>query len=51
VLLNVGGFYDPLLAWVERAIADGFEKPERRGYLSVTEDPSRAVVLCEQVRR
>jgi uncharacterized protein (TIGR00730 family) len=51
VLLNVDGFYDPLLAWVERAIADGFEKPERRAFLSVTDDPARAVVLCEQVRR
>jgi len=51
VLLNADGFYDPLLDWVERAIADGFEKPERRAYLSVTADPARAVVLCEQVRR
>lgn len=51
VLLNVGGYYDPLLAWVENAIADGFEKAERRAFLAVTEDPARAVDLCEQVRR
>jgi uncharacterized protein (TIGR00730 family) len=50
VLLNVEGFYDPLLAWVERAVADGFEKAERRAYLSVTSDPIRAVLLCERVR-
>ena len=51
VLLDVGGFWDPLLAWVERSIADGFEKPERRAFLSVTPDPARAVLLCEQALR
>ena len=29
-LLNVDGFYDPLLALVERAVADGFIKPANR---------------------
>lgn len=51
VLLDVDGFWDPLLAWVERSIADGFEKAERRAYLAVTQDPSRAVLLCEQALR
>ncbi len=26
-LLNIAGFFDPLLAWVQRAIADDFIKP------------------------
>ena len=30
-LLNVDGFYDPLLALVDRAVTDGFIKPENRG--------------------
>jgi uncharacterized protein (TIGR00730 family) len=51
VLLNVNGFYDPLLSQVERAIADGFERPERRAFLAVTEDPAEAVSLCEKARR
>jgi uncharacterized protein (TIGR00730 family) len=51
VLLDVDGFWEPLLAFVERAIADGFERPERRAYLSVTTDPARAVLLCEQAIR
>lgn len=30
-LLNVAGYYDPLIAQVERAIADGFIRAEQRG--------------------
>ena len=29
-LLNVNGFYDPLLAMFERAVADGFLRPQNR---------------------
>lgn len=47
VLLDVEGFWTPLLDFVERAIADGFEKPARRAYLSRTSDPAEAVRLCE----
>jgi predicted Rossmann-fold nucleotide-binding protein len=41
VLLNLGGFFDPLLAQVERAIAEGFDRPELRDFLRVTDDPER----------
>jgi uncharacterized protein (TIGR00730 family) len=34
-LLNVGGFFDPLLAWIDRAVAEGFLRPEHRGLLQV----------------
>jgi uncharacterized protein (TIGR00730 family) len=30
-LLNVAGYYDPLVALFDRAVADGFIKPETRG--------------------
>ncbi len=37
-LLNTAGFYDPLLAWIERAIADDFVKLKNRGLLMVEAD-------------
>jgi hypothetical protein len=48
VLLSTERFYDPLVAHLERAIAEGFEKPEVRGFLRVTQDPRAAVALCEE---
>ena len=48
VLLNTAGFFDPLLAQIERAIADGFVRPEHRALCAVTADPAHAVDLCEQ---
>jgi hypothetical protein len=47
VLLNTQGFFDPLLAQIERAIADRFDRPEVRGFFAVTEDPRAAVDLVE----
>jgi len=47
VLLNTAGFYEALLAQLQRAIEDGFDKPSVRDYLSVSDDPVRAVELCE----
>lgn len=38
-LLNVAGFYDPLIAQVDRAVADGLIKPEMRSILVVDADP------------
>jgi uncharacterized protein (TIGR00730 family) len=37
-LLNVEGYYDPLLAWLERAFAEGFIKEKYRGLLTVAQD-------------
>ena len=47
VLVDTGGFFQPLVAQIERAIRDGFDDPEMREAFSVTEDPERAVALCE----
>jgi uncharacterized protein (TIGR00730 family) len=38
-LLNVAGFFDPLLAWLDRTVADGFVRAEHRGLLRVAEEP------------
>lgn len=45
-LLNVEGYYDPLLALIERAIAEGFILPEYAELLTVERDPER---LLEQL--
>jgi len=47
VLLNTAGYFDPLLAQVERAVGEGFEAPAARSYFRVTDDPRGAVDLCE----
>jgi uncharacterized protein (TIGR00730 family) len=39
-LLNVGGFYDPLIALFDRAVAEGFIKPENRGIVVSHSDPA-----------
>ncbi len=49
VLLNTGGYFDPLLEQIERAIADGFEAAASRSLFHVTDDPVRAVSLCEAI--
>ena len=37
-LYNVAGFFDPLLAWIDRAIADDFIRPHNRDLLTVGAD-------------
>ncbi|MGH0033180.1 MAG: TIGR00730 family Rossman fold protein [Myxococcota bacterium] len=48
VLLNTAGFWDPLVAQVDRFVETRFDKPAVRDYWRVTDDPSRAVSLCEE---
>jgi uncharacterized protein (TIGR00730 family) len=50
VLLNAEGFWDPLLAWFERAIDGGFEQPAARVWWSVAATAAAAVDLCETFR-
>jgi len=39
-LINVNGYFDPLLAFLDGAVANGFMRPEHRRMLLVAEDPS-----------
>jgi uncharacterized protein (TIGR00730 family) len=39
-LLNVGGFYDPLIALFDRAVAEGFVKPENRPIVVAHANPA-----------
>jgi len=40
-LLNVSGFYDPLLALVDRAVDEGFVRPENRDIVVTDDHPGR----------
>jgi uncharacterized protein (TIGR00730 family) len=53
VMVNVGGFYDPLLAFFDRAVEHGLIKPQNRGLVQVARDASEAleIIECEWSRR
>lgn len=40
-LLNVGGYFDPLSAFLDAAVAEGFVRPEHRGFVLEDDDPGR----------
>jgi uncharacterized protein (TIGR00730 family) len=40
-LLNVGGFYSPLAAFIDQAVTEGFIKPVHRASIVVDDDPER----------
>ena len=40
-LLNVGGFYTPLAAFIDQAVTEGFIKPIHRAMIVVDDDPER----------
>jgi uncharacterized protein (TIGR00730 family) len=42
-LLNVAGFFDPLLAFFDHAVAQGFLKPEHRALILDDADPLRLI--------
>jgi uncharacterized protein (TIGR00730 family) len=48
-LLNIAGFFDPLLAWLDRAVADGFLRAEHRGLLHVTEEAGKLLDMLLDV--
>lgn len=48
VLVNVGGYYDGLLAFLDKAVEQGFIKPENRGLVKVARDVSEALEMVER---
>lgn len=38
-LLDVGGYYDPLVAFLDHSVQEGFVRPEHRRLLTVAADP------------
>lgn len=49
-LLNVAGFFDPLRAWLDHAVREGFLRAAHRGLLLEAEEPERLLDLLEQYR-
>src|SRR6185369_18085060 len=47
VLVNVAGFWDPLLALIDRQIADGLVKPAYRDLLTVVPDATGALAALD----
>ena len=50
-LLNVAGFHDPLLAFLDGAVAAGFVAPGHRDALMVDDDPARLVARLHAAAR
>jgi uncharacterized protein (TIGR00730 family) len=48
-LLNVSGYYDPLIAFLDHAAAEDFIKPEHRALMIVEASPERLLERFEQV--
>ena len=47
VLMNLNGFYDPLLAMIDRAVTEGFVRPHLRDYVLVAHDPDGVIATLE----
>ena len=46
-LLNVGGYFDPLLVFLQHAVAEGFIRGEHRDLLVVEDDPGQLLERLE----
>ena len=49
-LLNVAGFFGPLLGWVDVAVREGFLRPEHRDLLTVADEPEALLDLLRRRR-
>ena len=49
-LLNVAGYFDPLRAWLDHAVREGFLRSAHRQLLLEAEDPERLLDLLEHYR-
>ena len=47
-LLNVAGYYDPLIQFLDHAVADDFLKPKHRALLIVEKEPARLLDHFEE---
>jgi hypothetical protein len=47
-LLNVAGFFDPLLAWIQYAFEEGFISEKHQGLIQVATTPAEAVAALVQ---
>ena len=48
-LLNVGGFYSPLVAFIDQAVSEGFIKPVHRAMIAVDDNPERLLNSLSEI--
>lgn len=48
-LLNVAGFYDPVIRFIDHAVAEQFIRPQHRAALLVEQDPARLIDALQSV--
>jgi uncharacterized protein (TIGR00730 family) len=48
-LLNVGGFYTPLVAFIDQAVTEGFIKPVHRAMIAVDDNPERLLDALSEI--
>lgn len=51
VLVNVNGFFDGLLTFLDHTVREGFIQAENRGLVQVARDPEEALVVVERTWR
>src|SRR5262245_11008481 len=49
-LLNVAGYFDPLLSWIAHSVGERFVKEKHRELLLIADDPERLVELLQSYR-
>ncbi len=49
VLVNVRGFYDGFLAFLDHTVGEGFIQPENRGLVQVARNPEEALWIAERI--
>ena len=47
ILLNINGYYDSFLAFLDHAVAQGFIKPENRRLIQVAKDAEAALTITQ----
>jgi uncharacterized protein (TIGR00730 family) len=47
IIINTRGYYDPLLAMLERSVTEGFMNPQHRAIWSVLDDPAAIIAAIE----
>ncbi len=48
VLVNLRGFYDGFLSFLDHTVREGFIQPENRGLIQVARDPEEALAIVER---
>jgi uncharacterized protein (TIGR00730 family) len=49
-LLNAGGFYTPLVAFIDQAVSEGFIKPVHRSMIVVDDNPERLLDTLANIK-